>query len=133
MGENEREPVFLSGGMRPGPASTPVGLPSADDVVPGSVVLDASGNRWRATGTEWVRVDIVTGREHRALVLRTRIVGAVSLAGFLVLVGTGILLIVDRGAVPVLGIAPVLLIACGFGYAWTRMRRRLAGQEVVPE
>jgi|GEM_PF-2644174 len=133
MTEKEKPPVFLSGGMRPGLPPTPVGLPRAEDVVPGSVMLDGAGVRWRATGGEWTRVVIVTGREHRALAIRTGVVGALTLLALVGLIAIAITALVGNSTVPVLSVAPFIIVGAALGSWWTRLRRRSRAQEVVPE
>lgn len=132
MADRDNEPVFLSGGMRAGEPPRPQGLPGAEAVVRGTVMLDTAGERWRSTGTDWVHVVIVTEREHRTLVVRTLVVGGVALLAFAFVAVIGVGAVFAHSTVPVLGIAPLLVVACGFGFWWTRLRRRLASQDVVP-
>lgn len=133
MSEKNDEPVFLSGGMRPGEPSAPVGLPAAASVLPGSVMLDSAGTRWRATDAEWVRSAIVTAREHRVLAIRVGLIGVAALAAFLVVAGLAIAALLGRFDIPVVTAAVPLITGLALAYAWTRGRRRLAAQDVVPE
>ncbi|MFJ3392525.1 hypothetical protein [Leifsonia aquatica] len=133
MAENDEHPVFLSGGMRPGLTPTPVGLPRAEDVVPGSVMLDGAGIRWRATASEWVRVVLVTGREHRSLVIQARIVGVITLVFLVAVIVIAAVALAAHSTVPVVSVGPVIIVGAALGYWWTRLRRRLKAQEVAPE
>ncbi|WP_223694907.1 hypothetical protein [Leifsonia poae] len=133
MTDQDREPLFLSGGMRPGVSCAPVALPNAEDVLPGSVMLDVTGLRWRATSTAWVPVVIVTSLEHRALARRTHLIGGVSLAAFALIVAIGVVALVGHALIPTLAALPLFAVAVGFGFWWSRLHQRLVAQDVVPE
>ncbi|MFF2051844.1 hypothetical protein ACFVU2_09615 [Leifsonia sp. NPDC058194] len=132
MTDQKPDPVFLSGGLRHGLPAAPVGLPKAEDVQPGSVALDLDGVRWRATDSTWVRVVIVTAREHRRLIVWTVACGLVSLAAFAAIATIGVVEVAAGSAIPIMEALPLFVVALGAGWAWTRLRRRAASQDVAP-
>ncbi|MEO7015898.1 MAG: hypothetical protein ABI130_04305 [Leifsonia sp.] len=133
MTDQRPDPVFLSGGMRPGLRPVPLSLPNAEDVQPGSVMLDAAGNQWRATDLTWVHVVIVTAREHHTLAAWARVVGVLAAVAFIAIVAVGVTTAVEHTATPLISVLPLFIVAFGAGWGWRRLRRRLAGQEIAPE
>ncbi|MFJ3427409.1 hypothetical protein [Leifsonia aquatica] len=130
-----QDPVFLSGGLKepPEPAG-PVGLPEPNSVLRASVMLDALGRRWKSSGIEWLRVQMVTAAEYRALKRRSRTVGYASLtlllAGLVVCTGYEVgLLSVSRWGW--LGF-PLVLIAGGLGWWWLKQGQRQFALEIIP-